>query len=155
MHLELREWIGYGLYAGVCGLAFVVGGRPERMAAGMLIAVQLATTLLQPSLTRMGDLAPGLFLLDLAFFGALASLLLGYRRAWLVWAVAFQTLAVMTHVARWLAPGVGGWGYTTADVLWGYGVLAALLTAIWRRLRAWLGLTATSGGDGRDRQPDG
>ena len=136
MHLQMRELIGYGVYAGVCTLAILAGGRPERLAAALLITLQVLTTLLQPPPGHMGDLALGLFVLDVAFFLGLCRLLDVYRRRWLVWAAALQGLAIATHFARWLDPSVGRWGYATADVLWGYGVLATLLAACLERLRA-------------------
>ncbi|WP_374469367.1 hypothetical protein [Phenylobacterium sp.] len=56
-------------------------------------------------------------------------------RYWPIFAAAFQLLAVITHAAHLLDPGVGDWAYVTAGVIWTYLLLLALALGTWNRWR--------------------
>jgi hypothetical protein len=129
----LPAWYGLTLTLLVCGSAFLVGGRPERLAAGALVLGWVATLLLRDP--RWAGPQWGGLAVDAAFFAALVGIALTSSRYWPLFAAAFQLLAVLTHAARILDPSVRGWAYATAGVIWTQLVLVAIGVGVYNRWR--------------------
>jgi hypothetical protein len=114
--------------------ALLKGGAPERIVAVANVIAWLASPLAE----NVGDWADpqwGLLAVDAAFLAVLLALAMTTDRTWLLWASAFQLLAVATHAAMMADRSVGAWAYITAGVIWSYLVLASLAAGTWLQQR--------------------
>lgn len=113
----------------VSGFALWRGGRPERWVA----LANLLAWILTPLAYRNTLIDPqwGVFLVDAGFLVLLAGLAMTTDRNWLLFAAAFQLLAVMTHIAIAVDRGVRTLAYFRGLVIWSYLVLAALAVGAW------------------------
>jgi bacteriorhodopsin len=73
--------------------------------------------------------------IDALFLILLVTVALRSQRYWPLFAAAFQLLAVLTHFARMIDPGVRAWAYYTAGIIWTYVTLAALAVGAYNRWR--------------------
>jgi len=75
---------------------------------------------------------------DVGFLAFMLMLALSRDRVWLLFAAAFQLLALLTHLAIIADPGVRGLAYLRSLAIWGYMFLAAMAvgTALVDRRRA-------------------
>lgn len=119
-------WAGVTLWLAIVAVASIRGRGPERLAAGLLLADLVALTLFpDPPVRRVMHWR---FLAgDLVVLAGLAWITLTSARSWTLWALGFQTVAVMTHAPRLLSPDI--W---TSSYMWlangaGYLVVSALL----------------------------
>jgi hypothetical protein len=108
-----------------CAFALLKGDEPERIGGSVLALAWFAALLVQGD----GDLYNvqwGIFYLDMVMLAVLAGLTWKSRRAWPVWACAFQLLAVMGHIMNMtdIRPPIASF-YAVIN-LSGYGVLACL-----------------------------
>ena len=109
----------------VCGSALLKGRAPERIAAGALIFNWVGCAAVQDR--RLHHHAqPAIFAIDLAYDALLLWLLVTRERTWLVFAFAYQTLIVLTHLASAADPQIGQWDFFIAYYVWSYAVLAAV-----------------------------
>lgn len=113
----------------VSGFALWRGGRPERWVA----VANVLAWILTPLAYRNNLIDPqwGVFLVDVAFLVLLAALAMTTDRNWLLFAAAFQLLAVMTHIAIAVDRGVRTLAYFRGLVIWSYLVLGALAAGAW------------------------
>jgi len=113
----------------VSGFALWRGGRPERWVA----VANVLAWILTPLAYRNDLIDPqwGVFLVDVAFLVLLAVLAMTTDRNWLLFAAAFQLLAVMTHIAIAVDRGVRTLAYFRGLVIWSYLVLGALAVGAW------------------------
>lgn len=113
----------------VSGFALWRGRGPERVIA----LANLAAWILTPLTYRTVLLDPqwGVFIVDAMFFGVLVWFAVTTDRNWLLFAAAFQLLAVVTHIAIAVDPGVRTLAYFRALVIWSYLVLGALAIGAW------------------------
>jgi hypothetical protein len=113
----------------VSGFALWRGGRPERWVA----VANVLAWILTPLAYRNDLIDPqwGVFLVDVAFLVLLAALAMTTDRNWLLFAAAFQLLAVMTHIAIAVDRGVRTLAYFRGLVIWSYLVLGALAVGAW------------------------
>jgi hypothetical protein len=117
--------IGAVFMVAICAFALIKGDEPERIGASAFALTWFASLLVQ----RDGDLYHiqwGIFYLDLVLLAVFAGLTWKSRRAWPVWASAFQMLAVMSHIMNMtdLRPSMNAF-YTVANMA-GYGVMVSL-----------------------------
>jgi hypothetical protein len=132
--IELPPWLGALAALFVCGGAFWRGGRDERLAAaGVLLSLSATFLWADKSWPHVqkAEFAADTLLLLLLLWVALRS-----SRWWPMSAAGFQLLAVMTHVAKAIDPGLQQWAYITAGVIWTYLLLAALAVGTWNASRA-------------------
>lgn len=113
----------------VSGFALWRGGRPERWVAVANVLAWILTPLAYR--TDLIDPQWGVFLVDVAFLVLLAALAMTTDRNWLLFAAAFQLLAVMTHIAIAVDRGVRTLAYFRGLVIWSYLVLGALAVGAW------------------------
>lgn len=123
MHLTQVAFLA--LFIAALTAAFSRGGRPERIGGAVMLGAAVATPLLQTHMFLGLEL--GIAVLDLVLLGALGWLTFWSDRLWPVFASAFQTIGVLTHVARFIAGPVHGDVYGHLLVLWSYPVVLALL----------------------------
>lgn len=120
------------------GFAFWKGDEPERLAAGAYALVFLGTLMIKDgrslSIPQWGVMG-----MDIVLLAVLIGLALHSRRAWLVWASAFQALIVTGHllVAANLKPPSDA--FATVNNMSNYGLLIAMAVGTfwaWQERRA-------------------
>jgi len=110
----------------VSGYALWRGDEPERLAAIANVAAWLATLVAQARSSLDSEVS--LLLVDAMFFAFLLWLALTRDRVWLLFAAAFQLLALVTDLATMADAAVGALAYLKSLAIWGYFFLAALGT---------------------------
>jgi DNA repair protein RadC len=105
--------------------AFSRGERTEHVGGALLLAASLATAVVQTSMFQQFEL--GIAAVDALLLVALIWLAFAQDRRWPIFAAAFQSLALLTHIARLKTGDVHGDNYALFLVLWSYLVMASLL----------------------------
>lgn len=116
------------LLLGVCFYAARFGDRPERIGAAIIAAGSLLTAAVSFSVNtdyRSVDL--GLLVVDIVAWVLLLRLALSSNRYWPLWATAFHSIALLTHLAMFVDPSIVPEAYAHGQGLWAYPMLAALL----------------------------
>lgn len=72
----------------------------------------------------------GIFVVDVATLIAFIAIMARSTRFWPLWITALQTIAVMTHVARFLKPQTVPMAYAVAEQLWAYVVILILIVCV-------------------------
>ncbi len=93
----LSTQIGAVLTVLVVAFAFLKGDEPERIAAGGYVVLWFASLLIQND-GASGGTQWGLMAIDSIMLAVFAGLAWKSRRTWPVWAAAFQSLTVMSHI---------------------------------------------------------
>lgn len=117
----------------VAAAAVWFGGRAERAVAAGFVVAWIATPVVRDPHWDAPQWAG--IAIDVLFFVFLSAVALRTRRYWPLFAAAFQLLAVLTHVARIIDPGVRAWAYYTAGIIWTYMTLLALAIGTYNRWR--------------------
>jgi uncharacterized membrane protein (UPF0136 family) len=125
---------GLALTIGTCASAFWKGGREEQIVAGGLLMSWAVTIALRDR--SWAGTQWSAFVADACLLVLLMAISMRTRRYWPLAAAAFQLLCVVTHVGRMIDPGVGGWAYATAQVIWSQLVFVALGVGVWNTWRA-------------------
>lgn len=113
----------------VCALAVWRGRRDEQLAAGIMLAAWAVTMVVYRS--GFQQMEWGILLVDVGALGGFVWIALRSDRFWPLFGAGFHLLAVITHVARLADPGVGGWAYITAEIVWGYMLALAIGYGAW------------------------
>lgn len=121
----LYAQIGAFIVVAVCTFAFLKGGETERLTAGAYVLGWFASLLVQNDVGLYG-VQWGVFVVDAVMLGVLIALVWRSRRGWVVWASAFQLLAVMSHVLAMVDGRPPIRAVLTVMNVAGYGVLIAL-----------------------------
>jgi len=127
------------------GLLFCVGAyvlwrgqKPERAGLAVILvgSVLSEITAHYDSLWQTGE--TGIFLVDLAVLFAFMLVLARSDRFWPLWITAFQIVAVVTHLVRFVRPQTVPLAYAVAEQFWVYPMLALLTISTVRlhRMRA-------------------
>ena len=137
----LYSQIGAALGVIVVTFAFLKGDEPERVGGGAYAIGALASLLFQDDSQLYGP-QWGLMLVETVMLVAWAALAWKSRRSWPIWACAFQSVAVMSHVLTTtdMRPPIAAF-YAVVNLA-SYGVLLVLALGVvqaWRDRRA-LGL---------------
>lgn len=122
--VAISPWVGLVIGWTVAGAAVWLGGWSERVVAAGFVAAWAMTPLTRNP--RWDALQWGGIAIDILFLLLLVGVALRTRRFWPLFAAGFQLLAVLTHLARAIDPGVRAWAYYTAGIIWTYATLAAL-----------------------------
>jgi hypothetical protein len=93
----LSTQVGAVLTVLVVAFAFLKGDEPERVAAGGYVVLWFASLLIQND-GASGGTQWGLMAIDTIMLAVFAGLAWKSRRTWPVWAAAFQSLTVMSHI---------------------------------------------------------
>jgi hypothetical protein len=121
--------------------ALLKGDALERIGATAYLLGWIATLMVQQD-ARLHGPQWGMMAIDVVMLLVFISLAWKSRRAWPVWACAFQALIVMSHVLTLVDPRPPIRAFYTVMNLASYGILTALALGAWRawRERRALGL---------------
>lgn len=113
----------------VCGAAIWVGARTEKLAA---VSILIASAL-SPLVQNWDDWSSpqwNILIVDAANLGVFLWLLFRTHRIWLLFACAFQLLAVVSHGTMLIESGVMARAYIATLYLMFYGLMIALACGI-------------------------
>ncbi len=121
-------------------LGIAWGAWPERFGALCVSIASVLTFFAAPVATESWR-APeiGILAIDCLLLAALLAIALRSNRFWPLWASAFHSIAVVTHLAQMTVPRIVPIVYATVAEMWSYPVLISLAigaVANRRRLRA-------------------
>lgn len=133
----------------ISGLALWQGGRPERIVSVANLAAFWGTLALE-NRENFFDLQWGILLVDALFLAILGWLAVTTNRTWLLFAAAFQLLAVVIHVAIMVESDVRSLAYFRGLIIWSCLVLASLGVGTWQcwRMRRRYGAPDPAAGPG-------
>lgn len=114
---------------GACGVAVWRGRDEERLATAAILADWALTVFVYRSGTS--DTQWGVLLVDAAQFAVFLWIALRTARYWPLPTAAFALLQLVTHLAHAADPTVGGWSYSTAELIWSYLLLMTVSYASW------------------------
>lgn len=121
-----------------CGYALLRGGRDERWCATVQILASFASL---PAVWVQG--AAGwhgtqyaVLGVDLAALAAFVSLAMRSDRFWPLWVAGFHLDAVLTHLAKLIAPTAVPAGYALLQGFWAYPLMAALAIGTYSHSRS-------------------
>ncbi len=130
--------IGAGIAILVVLFGFLKGDEPERIASAAFALVILVG--LAAPISSGGDgIRWGLMSLDIVMLAVLCGLAWHSRRAWLIWASAFQSLIVTSHILILAEIRPPGNAFAAVNNLSNYGLLIALAVGTfwaWQERRA-------------------
>ena len=126
---QLPPWIWPSAVIGSGALALLRGREEERLAAFTLLASWAVTMVVY----RAGSEGTqwGIFVVDIVQLGVFLWLAVKSRRFWPLFVAAFGLLQVLTHGAKALDTGVSAWAYLTAQIIWSYLIVFAIVYASW------------------------
>jgi hypothetical protein len=122
----LPPWLGITLTLLVCGFAIWRGGWEERTAGTAALLSTAITVLLRDN--SWPNLQLAAFIADGLLFVVFLILALRTEKYWPLAAAGFQLLAVLTHMAKLVDTQLQQWAYITAQVIWTYLILIAIVT---------------------------
>lgn len=162
---ELRVWFQTVAFILIALAAWRFGGGPERILAGILLWFRGADwvnhALFHAAPTSLGF---GHVLIDVLALAVALAVALQANRVYPLWFAAFQLLAVVAHLARWLAPDVAPLAYAMMYTGPSYCQMLLLTGGIWlhhRRVRrfgpyrAWRSYSPLSPERLREPSPNG
>jgi hypothetical protein len=129
----LYSQIGAAVGVIVVAFAFLKGDEPERVGGGAYALGALAALLVQEDSQLYGT-QWGLLIVETVMLAAYVALAWKSRRSWPVWAAAFQSVVVMSHVLTAVdaRPPIAAF-YAVVNLA-SYAILLALTIGV---LRAW------------------
>lgn len=117
-----------------CSYALGKGGAPERIGAAIiLIAVALSALVASSYRGAFAQREMGIFLVDVAMFGAATALALRAERLWPLCLAALLGLGLELQILSWMAP--HRQVYKVLHALNAYPVLLVLAVGTWRHQR--------------------
>ena len=127
-------WIGEAIYVVVCGFVLIRGGRPQRLAALVVLISSLLAVLVQD---RVDYRDPGMRMLwvDGGAMVGLALIARRWPRRWLAAAIATELLTVIAHLMIYFDVSVHARAWLTLELVLGDVLLAALLAGTFTRRR--------------------
>lgn len=114
----------------VCGAAIWKGARTERIAAISIIIAALLSPLVQ-NWTDWTSPQWNILIVDTANLVVFLYLLIRKHRVWLLFACAFQLLAVLSHLGMLIDPSIMARAYISTLYVMFYGLMIALAVGIW------------------------
>lgn len=113
------------------GYALLLGGAPERVGVSIYVVSCVTThfALANHIGYRWLQVETGVLIVDFLTWLAFVYLTLRANRFWPIWASALLGLAVLGHLARWVAPAISGYAYAVVLSIWSYPILALFATA--------------------------
>ncbi|UVO50143.1 hypothetical protein M0208_06275 [Sphingomonas sp. SUN019] len=126
----------YSLLATAVSTAFLIGGRPEKQVAGMLLAATCFSKLVawQP-LAHFANFEPALFATDVLLLVGLGRVALRSDRYWPIWLTALHAYSVIAHVARALNTDTNVTVYLANSAMTADPGLVLLTVGSWRHWR--------------------
>jgi hypothetical protein len=122
----------------VVAFAFLKGDEPEKIGAGAYAMGWVASMLVQDDGNLYG-VQWSMLAVDIAMLGVLGGLVWKWRRAWSVWATAFQLLVIASHTMMLIDQRPPVSAYYFVINLAAYGLLIAIAVGTfwaWQERRA-------------------
>lgn len=113
-----------------CGYAAWSGGRDGRTAAVLIVAAALATIPASYVGSRFGKVELAVGAVDAALMVGLYLLAMRSRAWWPIWATAFQSIAVLSHLAAAMETGFLADVYFAASSFWAIPLLVSMVAGI-------------------------
>ena len=134
----LSGQIGGVIWICLAGLIMWRGGRPERLAAGALLAAWLATLALSTDTEAFVRANPGwgILAVDSWQLAVLVWIALWADRRWLTTAAGFQAIAVMVHFVGLVDPRIMAISYAVAQNIATFCVMICVTVSALRQGRA-------------------
>lgn len=110
------------------------GGAVERIVAVGNLAAYAATILVEDT-RNFFDPQIGIMAVDVGFLILLLVLACRTNRSWLLFAAAFQLLAVVIHIAIMAQPNVRSLAYFRGLIIWSYLILLSMGVGTWLEAR--------------------
>lgn len=125
-----------GWLAVACLYAFLLGGTPERIVAGIFVVGAVLSRQVEVSRVRpFHSLEIGILHVDLAMFGLFIGLALLTTRFWPMAMASLQGTQVLGHFAHLIDHGTLPRAYFALAVLWSLPMLMLLAIGTWRHRR--------------------
>ena len=122
----------YALLLANCGYALVSGGKPERLAAAMLLAATVLSKLVAlEMLGHFRGFEPDIFWVDVALLLGLTALALNTDRYWPIWMTALHAYTVIAHLGALANPGTV-LVYMINSAVVSYPIVTMVGIATWR-----------------------
>ncbi len=133
--LSLSPLIFLILLLGSLGYVLWRGEKAERVGISAIAMGSVLSALAANSdgLWEHGE--TGIFFVDVGLLIALMIIMGHSNRFWPLWITAFQIVAVMTHLARFLRPNTIPIAYAIAEQLWVLPMQAILVVVVCRQYR--------------------
>lgn len=130
------SWLWIFAATSVCGAALWRGGPSERAAGAAIYVGWLASiAVMDRSPAGAQNTQWAILVVDILLLAFLVALALRSHRFWPMAAAGFHFLTIATHGIRVIDPTFDLWVYITAEIVWGYLMLAALAFGVWARWR--------------------
>lgn len=134
--MHLRISLFYALLTAAAAAAWLVGGRPERQVAAMLVAATIASKLVAwPLYGHFAVFEAALFAIDVLLLAGLLAVALTSDRYWPLWLTPLHAYTVIAHVGRWIMPDTLAAVYLSNSALMADPGLIMLIVAAWRQHR--------------------
>jgi len=140
--MPLHIMLFYALLLANCGYALVSGGKPERLAAAMLLAATILSKLFAIQvLGHFRGFEVDVFWVDVALLLGLTALALNTDRYWPIWMTSLHAYTVVAHLGELANPGTVFPIYMINSALVSYPIVMMVGIATWRhRARLRLGI---------------
>lgn len=125
----ILQILGVAALASSVGVAWVFGGRDERLAATGFVMATAATSVVNRA--NYYQTESGVLIVDLFLLVGLVILALRSDRFWPMWAAAFQLVGTTVHFASMAETGDFAWAYAVGLIFWSYPVMVALGLGTW------------------------
>lgn len=142
---QLPIWVWPTALMSACALAVWRGRDEARLAAGGLLANWALSMMVFKD--RSEDIQWPIIVTDSGLFALYLWIALRSARYWPLFIASFALLVLVTHLAHGLDPGISGWSYLTAELLWSYLMLVALAYGAWTANREPAPFDALHAGD--------
>jgi hypothetical protein len=111
-----------------CGYAIRFGGKSEVYGATIMVVGSFLTPIVGYFFdSRWRSTEFGVLLVDIGVLSLFLALALRSDKYWPLWTTAFQVIGVVTHLARFVDPGIIPRAYSIAQGFWAYPMLVALV----------------------------
>lgn len=101
----------------------------------MVLASLMTYFAVRPATPTFQSVEQWVLIVDVATWAAFLHLALTSNRFWPLWATAFQTVALITHIAVLIDPAIVPKAYAFGQGLWAYPILLTLLVGAERHRR--------------------
>jgi hypothetical protein len=134
--MHLRILLFYLLLAVAGAAAWILGGRPERQVAAMLVAATISSKLVAwPLYGHFAEFETALSVIDVILLAGLLAVALTSDRYWPLWLTPLHAYTVIAHLGRWITPDTFVAVYLSNSALMADPGLILLIIASWRHYR--------------------
>lgn len=125
--MHLIEYVFFTVLILCSVYAWVLGGKTGRAGAAIFLISSLCSFLAVRAHPGWVTTDFGLLCVDLGCFIALYMLSLRSSRYWPIWALGFQMVAIITHIATIIAPDIVPTAYQAIASFWSIPILGVMV----------------------------